>query len=901
MKFRKNILRLVLYPRFRNEEQTRIAVVQYAIAIATLFGFCLELIFRVSTGGLRLALPIGIVSTIVMLSIFLIRREILNLSGNLLLWTLLGFLLYLIGTNDGIHDTAVLGIPAVLVGAGLILKRKHFFVFTSVSLISVALIGYAEINGVIRNAFSTKTNYLDIVDLTVILGITTVTVRLLSDRFVRSLLQSRNDEMEIRKQAARLKESEERFRMLFEGANDAILIMRDELFIECNSMAMIMFGCEQRSDIVGHSPWEFSPREQPNGGSSKERAHEIIRDALQGSPQRFYWQHMRKDATLFDAEVSLNRLALGKEMLIQAFVRDISESKLMEDRVRQSEEYYRKLVETSPDAIVIVDADGHLSFASRKAYEMFGVPDGQSVVGMPILQWVASEEHETVRSRLTKFLTGQLNTHGSEYRVLKQDRTPFWCEIASSPLNAADGQVIGVLMVCRDVSERKKAGEALRENEERFSRLTDAAFEGIVMSENGCVVDLNEQLAAMLGYTRSEMIGLEVSRFVAPESLALVQNNMTSGIEYPYEHLALRKDGTTFSVESRAKSLPYDGHRVRVTAIRDITERKQTEESLWVSEQKYRNLFESANDAMFIFDPSSEIILEANSKACETYGFDQEEFIGLSLKSITMDSVRGENEILRLLEAGSMKDYETVHFKKDGTAAYFLVSASVIDYKGSKAILSISRDITERKHADEILRLQSAAIQSAANAIVITDRTGVITFVNSAFTHITGYTPEDAVGKNPRILKSGEQTSAFYRNLWETINAGNVWRGEVVNKRKDGSIYSEEMTITPVQNEQREITHFIAIKNDITDRKRLQGQLIQAQKMEGIGTLAGGIAHDFNNILGIILGHIAVVERAGNDPETLKDSTREITTAVQRGASLVRQILTFAPKIRCGR
>ena len=896
MKFRKNILRLVLYPRFRNEEQTRIAVVQYAIAIATLFGFCLELIFRVSTGGLRLALPIGIVSTIVMLSIFLIRREILNLSGNLLLWTLLGFLLYLIGTNDGIHDTAVLGIPAVLVGAGLILKRKHFFVFTSVSLISVALIGYAEINGVIRNAFSTKTNYLDIVDLTVILGITTVTVRLLSDRFVRSLLQSRNDEMEIRKQAARLKESEERFRMLFEGANDAILIMRDELFIECNSMAMIMFGCEQRSDIVGHSPWEFSPREQPNGGSSKERAHEIIRDALQGSPQRFYWQHMRKDATLFDAEVSLNRLALGKEMLIQAFVRDISESKLMEDRVRQSEEYYRKLVETSPDAIVIVDADGHLSFASRKAYEMFGVPDGQSVVGMPILQWVASEEHETVRSRLTKFLTGQLNTHGSEYRVLKQDRTPFWCEIASSPLNAADGQVIGVLMVCRDVSERKKAGEALRENEERFSRLTDAAFEGIVMSENGCVVDLNEQLAAMLGYTRSEMIGLEVSRFVAPESLALVQNNMTSGIEYPYEHLALRKDGTTFSVESRAKSLPYDGHRVRVTAIRDITERKQTEESLWVSEQKYRNLFESANDAMFIFDPSSEIILEANSKACETYGFDQEEFIGLSLKSITMDSVRGENEILRLLEAGSMKDYETVHFKKDGTAAYFLVSASVIDYKGSKAILSISRDITERKHADEILRLQSAAIQSAANAIVITDRTGVITFVNSAFTHITGYTPEDAVGKNPRILKSGEQTSAFYRNLWETINAGNVWRGEVVNKRKDGSIYSEEMTITPVQNEQREITHFIAIKNDITDRKRLQGQLIQAQKMEGIGTLAGGIAHDFNNILGIILGHIAVVERAGNDPETLKDSTREITTAVQRGASLVRQILTFARK-----
>jgi PAS domain S-box-containing protein len=378
--------------------------------------------------------------------------------------------------------------------------------------------------------------------------------------------------------------------------------------------------------------------------------------------------------------------------------------------------------------------------------------------------------------------------------------------------------------------------------------------------------------------------------------LKLVQNNIASGVELPYEHLALRKDGSAFSVEARAKSVPSDGHKIRVTAIRDITERKRTEEFLTASEQKYRTVFESANDAMFIFDPLSEIILEANSKACETYGFAPEEFVGLSLRSITMDAVRGEDEIHRILEAGSMKDYETVHLKNGGVAAHFIVNSSVIDYKGDKAILSISRDITERKRADEILRLQSAAIQSAANAIVITDRTGAITFVNSAFTRITGYSPEEALGKNPRILKSGEQTSAFYENMWGTINEGKVWRGEVVNKRKDGSFYSEEMTITPVRNEQGEITHFIAIKNDLSDRKELQEQLIQAQKMEGIGTLAGGIAHDFNNILGIILGHLALMTRSDNDPSTLSTSADTITKAVQRGASLVRQILTFARK-----
>ncbi len=890
------VKKILTPPRFAEEEQTRIAAIQFAVAIAMLIGLCLELIFRISTADLNLVPPMGIVFVVALLSILLIRRGILHWSGNLLLWTLLIFLVYLIGTNDGIHDTAVLGIPAVLVGAGLILKKKHFYIFTSVSLIAIALIGYAEINGTIHNPFSRKTNYFDIMDLTVILGLTTVTIRLLSDGFVRSLLQSQNNETEIRKHAAQLKDSEERFRMLFEGANDAIFILRNELFIECNTSAMNMFGFQHRSDIVGHSPWDVSPRQQPDGRSSKDKALEIIHNAFQGVPQRFFWQHIRKDGKLFNAEVSLNRLEFGKEELIQAFVRDISGSQQLENRVQQSEEYYRKLVETSPEAIVIVDADGQLSFASRKAYEMFNVPKDQSVVGMLILQWVAIEEHEFVKSRLNDFFSGQLKSYAREYKLLKQDRTPFWCEIASSPLNAANGQVTGILMVCRDVSERKMAGEALRESEERFSRLSDASFEGIVISENGCVVDLNQQLETMLGYTRSEMIGLEVMKFVAPESLKLVRNNIALGIEDPYEHLALRKDGSAFSVEARAKALPYNGHRLRVTAIRDITERKQTEEFLRSSEQKYRTLFESANDAMFIFDPSSEIILEVNSKACETYGFTREEFVGLSLKSITMDAVRGENEVRRILENGSMKDYETVHFKKGGATAHFLVNASVIDYKGAKAILSISRDITERKRADEILSLQSAAIQSAANAIVITDRTGVITFVNSAFTRITGYAPEEAVGKNPKILKSGEQTSAFYESMWKTINAGNVWRGEVINRRKDSSLYSEEMTITPVQNGQREITHFIAIKNDITDRKRLQAQFIQAQKMEGIGTLAGGIAHDFNNILGIILGHLSLMTRSNNDPLTLSTSADTITKAVQRGANLVRQILTFARK-----
>jgi PAS domain S-box-containing protein len=896
MSFLKDIIKIVFPRGFSDEESSQIAVIQYSISVATLIGVCLDLLFRFSLGGSRLIMPMLTVCLVVTLSMIMTRRGSLGWSGNLLLWTLLGFLIYLSWMNDGVHDTAILGFPAALAGAGLVLKKKNFFAFTFAALGSIAFLGLAEIHGVVHNVYSGRTNYGDIIDLMVILGITTVTMRLLADSFLKSLSQSRRDGMEIRKQAEKLRESEERYRTLFDAAHDAIFILRDGIFVECNTTALVMLGCEDTSEVVGRGPWDFSPERQADGKDSRAKAQEIIANALKGTPQRFFWRHMRSAGLLFDAEVSLNRLDLGGDALVQAIVRDVTENKEMENRLRESEEYYRKLVNTSPDAIIIVDTAGHLSFASQKAYEMFDVPTDQSVAGSPVIRWVAPEAVEPVKARLRDFFSGQLKSYAQEYRLLKQDGSTFWGEITSSPLNDGSGQVAGILMICRDVSERRNAADALRESEERFSRLSNAAFESIVMSENGYVVDLNEQFAAMLGYNQEEMIGLHVTKFVASGSLNLVLEHIQTESEEPYEHLAVRRDGSVFPVEVRAKSLPYHGRRIRVTAIRDITERRQAEDSLRTSEQKYRALFESANDAMFIFDPISEIIFEANSKACEIYGFSSEEFTGLSFKNITMNPARGEIEIRRALESGSLKNYETVHFKKDGTAAHFLVNASVIDYKGSKAIMSINRDITDLKRSEELLRLQSAALQTAGNAIVITDRSGAITYVNSAFSSLTGYSAEEALGKNPKILKSGIQGTEFYTKLWSTINSGAVWNGELTNKRKDGSLYTEEMTIAPVQNEKAEITHYIAIKNDISERKRLQEQLIQAQKMEAIGTLAGGIAHDFNNILGIILAHLSLMMGASSEPMTISTSAETITKAVQRGANLVRQILTFARK-----
>ncbi len=199
-----------------------------------------------------------------------------------------------------------------------------------------------------------------------------------------------------------------------------------------------------------------------------------------------------------------------------------------------------------------------------------------------------------------------------------------------------------------------------------------------------------------------------------------------------------------------------------------------------------------------------------------------------------------------------------------------------------------------RERVDAQAHLQATALRAAANGIVITDTQGRILWVNDAFCRLTGYSPEEVLSGTPAILTSGQHDSSFYRNMWETIHAGNVWQGEIVNRRKDGRLYTEEMTITPVRDPAGKLTHFIAIKQDISERNNLRRQLLHAQKMESIGRLAGGIAHDFNNLLQAITGFSAILlsEMSETDPRRL--DVMEIDRAAQRAAGLTRQLLTFS-------
>jgi PAS domain S-box-containing protein len=207
------------------------------------------------------------------------------------------------------------------------------------------------------------------------------------------------------------------------------------------------------------------------------------------------------------------------------------------------------------------------------------------------------------------------------------------------------------------------------------------------------------------------------------------------------------------------------------------------------------------------------------------------------------------------------------------------------------------QDISARHAALETQRLQVAALNAAADAVVITDPAGLIEWVNAAFTETTGYSAEEALGKNPRdLLKSGTQDASYYGDLWATISAGKVWRGELTNRRKDGSTYPEEMTITPVRDAKGQLAHFVAIKRDVTEKQKLEGRFLQAQKMEVVGRLAGGVAHDFNNLLTVINGTADIAMSDLADDHPLKQDLQAIHDAGERAAVLTAQLLAFSRK-----
>jgi PAS domain S-box-containing protein len=321
---------------------------------------------------------------------------------------------------------------------------------------------------------------------------------------------------------------------------------------------------------------------------------------------------------------------------------------------------------------------------------------------------------------------------------------------------------------------------------------------------------------------------------------------------------------------------------------------RDLEQRLVAAEKRFRAVIDHAIDAIEVIDPETGRFLDVNERACAARGYSREEYLSLRAPELDSEVARRPWREIRD-EARRLGSYvfESEERRKDGSVFPVEVNATYVSLDRDY-VLAVVRDITERKRAEERQARLSRVVEQTSDSILITDPDGTITYVNPAFESVSGYSKDEVIGQNPRILKSGHQDVAFYRRMWDTLARGEVWKGRLVNRRKDGEIFQEDATIGPVRDASGRVVSYVAAKRDITNEMNLERHLAQAQKMEAIGRLAGGVAHDFNNLLGVILGYGEMARRGLSEDHPLAAKVDQIVKAAERAAGLTRQLLAFS-------
>ncbi len=583
--------------------------------------------------------------------------------------------------------------------------------------------------------------------------------------------------------------------------------------------------------------------------------------------------------------------------------RDLYES---ERRQREGQETFRAILNSIGDAVITTDIEGRVRGMNPVAERLTGWTEAEGC-GQPleaVFRVVDEATNATVESPVNAVLRASGTVRlATDTLLITREGIERRIADSAAPIRDDRGAVSGVVLVFSDQTVQHAARQAQRESEQRLRTIIETEPECVkVVGPAGELLEMNPAGLAMLEADSVAVVKQQtLVNFILPEyraSFGALHKRVMSGGSGRLEFEITGLRGTRRWLETHAA--PMRDVTGKVTMLlgitRDITEQRRAEEAL----HRQAHMLDNIGQAVIATDPAG-VVIYANRFAEELYGWSRAEMLGRNILDVTVPQMSREQaeQIMVRLQCGENWSGEFLVRCRDGVVFPALVTNSpLLDKNGTLVgIIGISADITERKRAEAERRLQSAALNAAVFPVVITDRDGTIEWVNPAFTTLTLYSAEDAIGRNPRaILKSGAHGQAFYEHLWNTILAGNVWRGEITNRHKDGSRCVVDMGITPVKNAAGEITHFVAITRDLTKDKELQAQFLQSQKMEVVGQLAGGIAHDFNNLLTVINGtaDLAAANLSAGDP--LLTDLQEIHRAGRRAAALTYQLLAFSRK-----
>ncbi|MBC8469148.1 MAG: PAS domain S-box protein [Planctomycetes bacterium] len=632
-------------------------------------------------------------------------------------------------------------------------------------------------------------------------------------------------------------DTQTRYRALFENANDTIFLMEADRFIECNPKAFEMFGCTPEQ-IIGKTPYDsYSPEFQPDGRESKEKALEKIHLVMQGKPQFFEWRHFRYDGSAFDAEVSLNRLEISGKTLIQAIVRDISERKQLESKLKTSEEKYKTLVEHVNEIIFMHDPDFILTYISPQCEKITGY-SAQELIGQ---QWTSFATDSPLNKQALGMLEEARETgkppgpHQVEIR--KKNGEVIVLEVNDRILRNEEGDITGVVGSARDITNQKLMEQALRESEHKFKSIFDNANDGILVAdlETKKFFAANRMSCEMLGYSLEEIENIGVSDIHPEEALPYVieqfekqsKNEFNLARNIPVK----RKDGSVFYADVNSSLITLAGKTCLMGIFRDITERKKAQDELKRSKEFITNIINTLDDPFFVKDQEHRWFM-LNDAACKVMGRPGEELIGKSdydLFAKEQADKFWERDSFVLESGQTDLSEEEITWHGELHTISTKKSLFIDSITGHKFITGTIRDITEQKAFEKELKQSEETTRAFLNATtdlgLLIDRDGLIIDLNDRMARNLGGTRSDMIG------------TIIYDYLPPALAEQRKMKGlEIASKREPDRFEDRredrwfENSVYPILDSKGEAGRFAVFSRDITERKRAEEAIRESEE-----------------------------------------------------------------------
>ena len=564
---------------------------------------------------------------------------------------------------------------------------------------------------------------------------------------------------------------------------------------------------------------------------------------------------------------------------------------------------YQFILDAVVEGICGIDAEGTITFCNDALSRMTG-HSKEEIVGKNAHDLLHHSRVDGTRYPREECDLRKAILDGTPRQVVggplwKKDGSFIPVEYCGRPMQRLGSQTCYVATI-RDVSEIELAKEALRRTEEQYRRILESMPDVAWTSDvQGGTRYVSPKVEALLGFTNQELYAGGTHLWlnqIHPEDFGRVSQKYMALFEqqvvFDEEYRIRRKDGTWIWVHDRAtRTHEADGVLCADGFMSDITQRKQAEAELRSKTAFLEAQANSTIDGLLVVDSNGRRLM-ANERFAELLRIPPELIAEVDDRrmldyavSLMKDPESFRPKVEYLYRHPTETSRDEIELKNGVILDRY--SAPVVDKNGIYyGRIWNFRDMTEQKRNQEALQQLSLAVEQSPTSVVITDPQGNISYVNRKFTESTGYGPQEVLGQNPRVLNAGQCPSELYRNLWSTITQGRVWNGEFCNKKKNGEIYWESATITPMTNPNGEITHFLALKEDITEKRALESQLRHAQKMEGVGQLAAGIAHEINTPTQFVMDNLTF----------LRDSWKSVHELVEQYRAAVQGMAGSIPE-----